>query len=535
MPSSAPARGELEAQAAEIAKPGSALPARQEAANEGDPADPDIAKLEELQEAEKAYEKAIELYQAGNPLEGRGYLKQAFAILATAIEDDKLPVELHTDFLSMLEKARTWEPGPDDESSVEDSSLEAAAIELETTEATTKALPRPKVRKHVIKVNPDNELTKKYIRLYTGKRSKATEQALARSGRYRDMIHKALRKEGVPPEMFWLVMTESEYKVHAVSRSGAGGLWQFMPFTARRYGLEVSYWVDERFLPEKATIAALRYLKDLYQWFGDWHLAMAAYNRGENGIGRDLQFSRSTDFGTLSKRRALPRETHNYVPKWMAGVLIGENPKAYGLNVVYEKPEPYDTVTLPKALDLNIAAKAAGVQRKDIQRLNPHVRAWCTPKNSANFKFRIPVGSKSQFLAYLANVKDWNPGPELVRYKVRRGDFLGKIARRYRTSVRSIMRLNRIRNPRHLRVGQKLKIKPGKSFYRKTKSRKARTPAKVSKQPDGTLRYQVRNGDSLGSIAAKYKTTVKRLVALNKIADAKLIRPGMVLKIHPGK
>ena len=422
-----------------------------------------VAEFSTLAEAESLYAKAVASFKEGKVYNARAQMKRAFALLVSLMDEDELPIEVHSDFLAMIEKIRAWEGRETSAESLGD--LDVGAEELASTE--TGAVPSAKPKTHVIRINPDNKITKKYIGIYTKKRPKSVEQALARSGRYRAMILKHLRRAKLPEELLWLVMVESEFKQKAISRSGAGGLWQFMPYTGRKFDLEVSYWVDERYDPEKATVAAIRYLTELHQWFGDWHLAMAAYNRGENGIGRDLKFSRSTDFAGLSKRGVLPGETHNYVPKFMACVLIGENPKRYGLNVEYDKPELFDTVDIKKPLDLKIAAKAAGVKEADIRRLNPSLRAWCTPKNSKSYALRIPKGIKASFLERLAKVKDWNPGPQLVKYKVRRGDYLGKIARKYRTSAKAIMRLNGIRNPKRLRIGMKLKIRPGKSFYRK--------------------------------------------------------------------
>ncbi|PCI38797.1 MAG: hypothetical protein COB53_04260 [Elusimicrobia bacterium] len=425
--------------------------------------DVEITELSTISEAESLYDNAIKSFQDGKVYNARAEMKRAFALLVSLMDEDELPMEVRSDFQAMVEKIRAWEGRTNAAESVGD--LEVGPEELASAE--TEAVPSAQTTNHIIRINPDNKITKKYIRIYTKKRPASVEKALARSGRYREMILKHLRQAKLPEELLWLVMTESEFKQKAISRSGAGGLWQFMPYTGRKYGLEVSYWVDERYDPEKATKAAVRHLKSLHQWFGDWHLALAAYNRGLNGIGRDLKFSRSTDFAKLSKRGILPGETHNYVPKFMACVLIGENPKRYGLNVVYEKPEAYDIVKIERPLDLKIAAKAAGVKEKDLRRLNPELRAWCTPKNKKSYPLRIPKGVKEDFVAKLAKIKNWNPGPQMVKYKVRRGDYLGKIARRYRTSARAIMRLNGIRNPKRLRIGQLLKIRPGKSFYRK--------------------------------------------------------------------
>lgn len=440
-------------------------PAQEAAAAESDPAalalEAEKATFDVLKQAESLYEGGVGELAQGRVPEGRARLKEAFELLLTNVEEEHLAAELQADFAGMLEKVRTWEGPP---------TQEQDPTGLDASEDVLKALPTGSLpegngqKEHAIAIDPENEVVKKYLVLYTQKRKDTVEEALARSARYRPYIETELRKAGLPPELFWLVMAESEYKLHALSRAGAAGLWQFMPFTGRKYGLEVSFWVDERYHPEKATQAAIRYLSDLYQWFGDWHLAMAAYNRGENGIGRDLSFTRATDFKLLYRRGAMPLETRHYVPKFMACVLIGENPGKYGLEPRYESPDRYDEVEIDRPLDLELAAKAAGVDKEAIQRLNPHLRAWCTPPDRKGFKLRVPAGTKEKLLAHLAGVEDWNPGPSFVRYRVRRGDFLGKIALRYRTSVQNIMKLNNIRNPRLLRPGMTLKIRPGRGF-----------------------------------------------------------------------
>ncbi|MFA5138424.1 MAG: transglycosylase SLT domain-containing protein [Elusimicrobiota bacterium] len=427
----------------------------------------DLELLEKLDEAEALYDEAVLKLRDGDSEGGKAALRKCFGLMASSIEDGDLSAELRDDLLNMMEKIRTWERG---ETAIEaPSELDIPAEELASAATAQFLAPSPKRRKHIIPIDPENPVTKKYVEFYTSRRKESVEQALGRSGRYRKLIESALAKAGLPKELFYLVMAESEYKLNAMSRAGAAGLWQFMPFTGRKYGLEVSYWVDERFDPEKATRAAIRYLSDLHSWFKDWHLAMAAYNRGEGGIGRDLEFTRSTDFGTLSDRNGLPRETDHYVPKFMACVLVGENPEAYGLHPAYEEPEPYDEVPIERDLDLGVAAACAGTTREVLQKLNPTLRSWCTPKSRPGFKLRIPSGGKAAFLENLAKVKEWNPGPQLMRYTVRKGDNLGKLSRQFRTSVKNIVHLNNLHSAKFIRPGMVLKIQPGKGYGGKRK------------------------------------------------------------------
>lgn len=410
-------------------------------------------------QAQALYEEGAAALERGDEKGGRELVGRSFAALADSIEDARLAAELRSDVAGIADKIRAWDPAaaPAEEPGVLDASAEVLAAEPPAP------LPRA-AASSVFALDADNELTRKYIHLYTEKRKRGVEETLARSGRYRELIDRELKKAGLPPELFFLVMAESEYKLFARSHAGAAGLWQFMPFTARKYGLEVSFWIDERYDPEKATGAAIRYLSDLHRWFGDWHLAMAAYNRGENGLGRDLIATRSMNFDTTSRRGAMPLETRHYVPKVMACAFIGMDPAKYGLNPRYEEPLAYDAVALERDLSLEVAAQAAGVELEAIQRLNPQVRNWATPPNRPGFIFRVPKGSKESFLARLAEVADWNPGPSLLRYTVRKGDVLGRIAGRHRTTVKEIIALNEIRDPRRLRPGMVLKLKPGRGF-----------------------------------------------------------------------
>ena len=422
--------------------------------------------LAQLKRAERSYGEALADFRSEREEEARANLRKAFLELADSLTDESLAEDARADFLTIVEKVRAFDGSavPEEEPATD---LDADPATLASVSPSTFP-PLGHNDKHTIPIDESNETVQRYIALYTGKetRRRAIEEALGRAERYRPMMTAALRKAGLPEELFWLVMTESEFKMKAVSGAGAAGLWQFMPATGRNYGLEVSYWVDERFNPEKATGAALRYLKDLKEWFGDWHLALAAYNRGENGVGRDLQWTRSTDFTQLSGRGALPNETQAYVPKFMACVLIGEHPERYGLKPVKDADEPFDTVRVDRDLDLSVAAKCAGTTDEVMRRLNPELRAWCTPKGRS-YPLKIPAGSREAFLAALAQVKDWNPGPQVVVHRVQKGEYLGKIAKKYRTTVRSILNHNpQVKNARSIRPGMTLKIPPGKGFLK---------------------------------------------------------------------
>ncbi len=391
--------------------------------------------LDGVSQAKADYQEGLSDFKNGQDSAGREKMADAFSIVISRFHDPGLPKILAPDFDDMLKKIRV-------------------SITSETEH---------------IPINPNDPNVQKMIDLYL-RRPKATEAALSKSGMYRDMIMSALKKKGLPPELFYLVMAESEFKDNALSRSGAAGLWQFMPGTAVKYGLKVTYWEDERYEPAKETMAAIHYLSDLHRWFGDWALALAAYNRGEGGLGYEMKMSRALNFGTLSSRGALPTQTNFYVPKFEACVLIGENPAKYGFHPQYASPNSYDTVTIPHALDLGIAARCAQTTESALRQLNPELRAWCTPENKSGFTLKIPQGTEKSFETALAQVKDWNPGPTMLRYRIRRGDILGKIARRYHTSISNLIKINHIRSVRTLRPGQIILIQPG--IRRKTRIRR---------------------------------------------------------------
>lgn len=316
-----------------------------------------------------------------------------------------------------------------------------------------------------IRLDADNELVKKYLKLYTeGHPKDSIKKALERSGRYRPMIENILAEYDLPRELVYLPIVESLYNVNDLSRAGALGLWQIMPHRARALGLKINYWVDERKDPEKSTRAAARYLKQLYGMFDDWHLALAAYNRGEYGLIRDLKFSNATNIDEMKERQAVPRETQFYVPQFIVCTLIGKEPQKYGFDAVPERALETELVPLDKIVDLKIAAKCAGISVEELRGLNPGLKAWCTPHNYPGFELRVPAGKKEEFLTALSAEKELNPSPGFVKYRVVKGDHLGKIAKKFRTSEAAIRTDNSLRK-KYLQIGQILVVRPGRKYF----------------------------------------------------------------------
>lgn len=318
---------------------------------------------------------------------------------------------------------------------------------------------------NTIRLDTDNELVKKYLKLYTeGRPKESIRKALERSGRYRPMIDTVLAEYDLPPELVYLPIVESLYNVNDCSRAGALGLWQIMPARARALGLKINYWIDERKDPEKSTRAAARYLKQLYGMFDDWHLALAAYNRGEYGLIRDLKFSNATNIGEMKERNAVPRETQFYVPQFIVCTMIGKDPRQYGFDVTPEQAASSELVPVDKVVDLKVAAKCAGIGVDELRALNPALRAWCTPHNYPGFELRIPAGKKEEFLAALSAEKELNPSPGFVKYRVVKGDYLGRIAKKFSTSVTAIRADNNL-TKKPLQIGQVLVVRPGRKYF----------------------------------------------------------------------
>jgi membrane-bound lytic murein transglycosylase D len=263
---------------------------------------------------------------------------------------------------------------------------------------------------------------------------------ISRSGRYLTMIRRVFRERGLPEELAYTAMIESGFSPRAVSRVGAKGMWQFMEATGRRYGLKVDRWVDERFDPLKATVAAAQYLGDLYGMFGHWFLAQAAYNAGEARVARAIQRAKTSDFWALTQTRHLPNETKRFVPQILAATVINRAPSRYGFDVVMERPLEYEEVTIKRALDFETIAGLAEVTVDDLRELNPALRGGITPP-FGSYLLRVPVGSAARLEAALQNA----PAGKLVSWglhRIGKQETLVGIARLYRITPERLAEIN---------------------------------------------------------------------------------------------
>jgi soluble lytic murein transglycosylase-like protein len=300
------------------------------------------------------------------------------------------------------------------------------------------------------------------VRYFVNQFSKTSRESfakvLARSGRYMPMITKILREEGLPEEFAYLALVESSFLPEATSPNGAAGLWQFVPSTARKYGLRIDTWVDERRDPVKSTYAAAAHLKDLHEYFGKWYLATAAYNAGLGAIDKAMQTPGAKNLWGVSEKAKLSDETRNFVPRFVAVSLITTNPEKYGFKEVqYEDPLNCEEVEIRGHLTLQAIATMAESSLEAIQELNPALFRNSTPPEGA-FTVKLPAGRGLVFANAYERLREKDTGPtQVVTHEVRRGETLFSIARRYGQQVRSLMELNGLSSPR-LRIGQLLKV-----------------------------------------------------------------------------
>lgn len=404
--------------------------------------------------------------------------------------------------------------------------------ELSDSEASNE---RKLVETQLVKSEIPIELNKQvlsFVKAYSTRLKPVISASLARSGRYENMFRQILREEGVPEDLVYLPIVESGYKTFALSRARAKGIWQFMSGTARLEGLTVDWWVDERCEPELSTRAAARHLKRLHDYFGDWYLALAAYNAGQGKISRAIRGSGSRDFWEIAGHRWLiRRETKNYVPAFLAALIIAKDPERYGFDEIeYEEPMQYDTVTVDSCTDLRVIARLSDTTVRRIQEMNPHVRRLTTPVSNRPFMVRIPTGKKSQFEKQFAALPE-KERVTLRYHRVRTGETLSHIARRYQTSVSAICKANRIRNSRLIRANSTLVIPIGRGHDYYYPQPSDNTTRKASYPTGKKLVHRVRRGDTLFAIARRYRTDVKSVQEWNGL-NGTLLKPGQRLTVY---
>jgi membrane-bound lytic murein transglycosylase D len=355
---------------------------------------------------------------------------------------------------------------------------------------------------------------------------------LSRSERYIPMMKEILRKEGMPEDLVYLAMIESGFTPHAISVASAVGPWQFMSGTGKRYDLRIDDWIDERRDPIKSTVAAALYLKELYALFNnDWYLAAAGYNAGENKILRAINMYDTRDFWEISKGSYLKRETKEYVPKLLAAAIIAKEPARYGFaDVAYLPAMDLDTVEIPTRTDLELLARLIDVPYQTLKELNPELRRWCTPPNYANYRLKVPKGKREQLLAEYAKIPEDQRYTERItysRYRAQKRDTLTSIARKFSTTPEKLAELNKLKPKGKLR-GKTLLVPVQLASAPLPKAEAATTePAvKTVAAKEVNKYYTVKKGDTLYSLAKRFKVTTAILSAWNNLTEKVALRPG---------
>ncbi len=377
-----------------------------------------------------------------------------------------------------------------------------------------------------VKVTPE---VASLIDFYTGPYRERLIAALQRAARWLPLIRSYLSQMQLPQDLAYLPLVESAFQTHARSRAKATGLWQFMAGTARLYHLRCDGLVDERLDPQRATQAALAHLADLYAAFGDWELALAAYNSGAGRVEKALKRSNgSTDFWSL--RKFLPRETRNYVPAFWAALIVVKKPERFGLPSFPEQTWCREMVPVEGALDLEVLAEKAHWDLQTLRELNPALVRGITPPVGV-YHVAVPCGQGEQAKTVIASIP---PSQRVKRlfHTVRAGDTLAALARRYQVPLEAIIAANGIKNPRALRIGRELIIpKVGWSATLVEAAQQA-NPHSRAQSDRNPLRYRVRPGDTLYSIAKRHGLTVEDIRHKNNLSGT-VIRPGDVLYLAP--
>ncbi|MBT1072003.1 lytic transglycosylase domain-containing protein [Pelotalea chapellei] len=350
---------------------------------------------------------------------------------------------------------------------------------------------------------------------------------LSRSSRYIPMMKEILKRQGMPEDLVYVAMIESGFHMHAKSWANAVGPWQFVSGTGRRYDLRIDQWIDERKDPVKATTAAALYLKELYGMFkGDWYLAAAGYNAGENKILRAINMYNTSDFWEISRGSYLKRETKEYVPKLLAAAIVAKDPARYGFSdIAYLPPIEFDTVIIPSRTDLELVAKLAGTTYDAVRDLNPDLRHWSTPPNYPDYELKIPKGTKNLFEMEYAKIpadKRFTEKVLYTRYAVRKKDSLKSIARRFGTTPEMLSELNGLSQKSRI-VGKSLVVPIRKTVDFSNEGRTARrsTPGEAFAKY-----YVVKKGDTLTSLSKQFNISPKLLSAWNNIKGKLALKPG---------
>lgn len=384
-------------------------------------------------------------------------------------------------------------------------------------------LPEPDVRKYDFPII-FNDQVRDFIEYFQTRKMGVISRAFERASRYSPMIRQTFQAKGLPEELLNLAFIESAVNPWATSRAKAAGIWQFMTSTAKLYGMQVSWWVDERRDPEKSTRGAAEYLRNLYRMFDSWPLALAAYNAGEGTVQRAIDRQRTRDFWSLR----LPKETQLFVPAFMAMTIISKEPERYGFASPADQPFETETVTLRQPADFRSLAQAARTSVERLRELNPELIRWSTPPAASQYTLRIPTGLRADFLEELARIP---PAQRVgwVSHRVRKGETAATIAKHYGASLHAVLDMNGLTKRHALKPGGTLLV-PTSGSAALTVTAETRD-TRAGERSKTTTRHTVKKGETLAQVAQAHGVSAEDLRHWNNLSRNAALRPGQTLKL----
>jgi membrane-bound lytic murein transglycosylase D len=485
-----------------------------------------------IKQAETLYDSGMHDFRAGNFDKAKEKFDRAVALLLQSNLDLSADERLSKEFDRLVENIHALEVA-----TLESEAVPAAHKEEPTAIESFAGLTFPvdphvkeRAQQELRSVHSDlplvsNDYVDGVLTYFQGRGRGFIEKILRRLGTYQPIFSEALKKQGLPAELVFLAAGESGFNPLARSRTGAKGIWQFMPGTGALYGLRKDRWVDEREDPVKSTDAATRHLKDLYNTFGDWYLAMAAYDSGPMTVQRAIEKTGYADYWALRSMHALPRETENYVPIFLATALIGKDPKAYGFDVQPDPPLAVDRVVVSEPTDLRLIAELIDHPVEDLIQLNPSLLRWTTPANDPEFTLNLPAGSGDAFEKAVASI----PPDKRIwwrSHKVDGGETVASIAQKYRISTVALAKANGIDRDTTLDEGSRLVLPMAPGNDSSLQRVKERVPLR-------RINYRVRSGDTLELLADRFDVTTYQIRKWNHLKSQGLVA-GKTLVVYSG-